>query len=73
MQNYIYGIVMVLLFVGCARSVEVKPWQKEALAQDIMQFEGLHPEVRKFEQHIYFSKEGSKGGYGVAGGGCGCN
>jgi hypothetical protein len=38
-----------------------------------MQFGGLHPEVKKFEQHIYFSKEASRGGYGVAGGGCGCN
>ena len=27
----------------------------------------------KFDNHIYFSKEATKGGGGVAGGGCGCN
>jgi hypothetical protein len=29
--------------------------------------------VGKFINHIYFSKEATKGGGGVAGGGCGCN
>jgi len=52
---------------------EVKPWEKETLAKPIMQFGGLHPEVTKFESHVYFSKEASKGGLGVSGGGCGCN
>ena len=52
---------------------EVKPWEKETLAQDIMQYGGLHPEVKKFEAHVYFSKEASRGGSGVVGGGCGCN
>jgi len=51
----------------------VKPWEKETLAIDIMQYEGLHPEVKKFEAHVYFSKEASRGGGGIAGGGCGCN
>ena len=27
----------------------------------------------RFEQHIYESKEAASGGYGVGGGGCGCN
>ncbi len=26
-----------------------------------------------FVQHIYSSKENASGGYGVGGGGCGCN
>jgi len=29
--------------------------------------------VNSFESHVYFSKEASRGGDGVAGGGCGCN
>ena len=62
-----------LLFMGCSMIEEVKPWEKETLAKPIMQFEGLHPEVRKFESHVYFSKEATRGGNGVAGGGCGCN
>ena len=27
----------------------------------------------KTQQHIYTSKEAATGGYGVGGGGCGCN
>jgi hypothetical protein len=63
----------VSLLMGCSLVKEVKPWEKETLAQPIMQFAGLHPEVTKFESHVYFSKEASRGGSGVAGGGCGCN
>ena len=73
MKECLWCICASVLLVGCTGVEEVKPWEKEALAKDIMQFEGVNPEVKKFEQHIYFSKEGSKGGYGVAGGGCGCN
>jgi len=65
-------LVMVFLFAGCS-SKEVKPWEKKALAEDIMQYGGLHPSLTKFESHIYFSKEASRGGSGVGGGGCGCN
>jgi len=62
-----------LFFMGCSMIEAVKPWEKETLAIDIMQYEGLHPEVKKFEAHVYFSKEASRGGGGIAGGGCGCN
>lgn len=73
MRQLIVSSLVVLLFVGCSMVEEVKPWEKENLARDIMQYEGLHPEVKKFEAHIYFSKEASRGGSGVSGGGCGCN
>ncbi|CAA6815791.1 MAG: Unknown protein [uncultured Sulfurovum sp.] len=62
-----------LLFMGCSMTKEVKPWEKGNLAKPIMQFEGLHPLVAKFDAHVYFSKEAARGGNGVAGGGCGCN
>lgn len=55
--------------VGCT---PVAPWQKEKLALGHMSFEP-DPLEAKFRQHVYASKEGSTGGYGVAGGGCGCN
>jgi hypothetical protein len=74
--NFTKTIVVLLtasLFMGCSLIKEVKPWEKESLAKPIMQFGGLHPEITKFESHIYYSKEASKGGSGVAGGGCGCN
>lgn len=59
----------VLLLAGCAT---VQPWEKGNLAKPEMQFDG-DPLLSRFEQHIYFSKEGASGGTGVGGGGCGCN
>jgi hypothetical protein len=51
---------------------DVKPWEKDVLAQPAMQF----PQDKMFsfsDNHIFFSKEASTGGDGVGGGGCGCN
>jgi hypothetical protein len=70
MRQVVSIIFLASLLIGCT---SVKPWEKDILAKPIMQFEGLHAEVNKFESHVYFSKEASRGGYGVAGGGCGCN
>lgn len=52
---------------------KVKPWQKSILAKATMKPGGLTPASEKFNQKIYSSKESSRGGLGVAGGGCGCN
>jgi hypothetical protein len=52
---------------------KVKPWQKSILAKATMKPGGLTPGSEKFNQKIYSSKESSRGGLGVAGGGCGCN
>lgn len=51
---------------------EVKPWERNILAQDGMQIpaDAMHTYT---DEHIYFSKEASTGGNGVGGGGCGCN
>lgn len=57
---------------GCT-IVPVKPWQKGTLASETMRFGGPNSMIKKFDEHIYTSKEGSKGGGGVSGGGCGCN
>jgi hypothetical protein len=54
---------------GCAR---VKPWQREYLSERAMTPGGERPEDR-FRQHWQVSREGSTGGFGAAGGGCGCN
>ena len=51
---------------------EVKPWEKDILAQPSMQI----PVDKMYsfsDDHIFFSKEASTGGNGVGGGGCGCN
>ena len=62
----------LLLFVaGCGR-MGVRAWQREILSRREMSLEvGAYD--RALDDHIYFSKEGSSGGRGFAGGGCGCN
>jgi len=65
-------MLSVLLFGVCSIK-DVQPWEKETLAKDTMKNGAGNTLMTKFENHIYFSKEGSKGGGGVAGGGCGCN
>jgi hypothetical protein len=64
-------LATLFLFTGCI--ADVKPWEKETLAKTTMKESGTNPLAKKFEEHIYFSKEASRGGGGVAGGGCGCN
>lgn len=59
---------VALLAAGCG----VQPWQKGHLARPDMQFDP-DPLQSRFERSVYFSKEGVTGGYGVGGGGCGCN
>lgn len=54
---------------GC---VTVKPQQRSVLADPIMRFEG-EPEATAQLRHAIDNREGSFGGGGVAGGGCGCN
>lgn len=64
-------IISVFIFTGCLSGV--KPWEKETLGKATMSEDGTNALLNKFEEHIFFSKEASKGGNGVAGGGCGCN
>ncbi len=56
---------------GCATIEPPKPWEKRrsraARCRSTPTLEA------KIEQHIYTSKEAATGGYGVGGGGCGCN
>ena len=59
-----------LLFV--ASCVTVKPQQRAVLADPIMQFDG-DPQSAAQLRHAIDNREGSYGGGGVSGGGCGCN
>jgi len=65
-------LAIVALLEGCASFAPPQPWEKQYLALPSMQFDADKLDVRT-TQHIYFSREGAAGGYGVAGGGCGCN
>lgn len=48
------------------------PWERGDLARPAMRMDGDALE-RRFNEHIYASKENASGGSGVGGGGCGCN
>jgi hypothetical protein len=62
-------VVLAVSLVGC---VGARPWEREHLAKRKMQFDDDVQAV-SLEQHVYSYREGSTGGYGSSGGGCGCN
>ncbi len=57
------------LWGGCAT---VEPWQKVMLTDYTARADRDTLNL-VMSEHIYFSREGSSGGRGVGGGGCGCN
>jgi hypothetical protein len=65
-------IGLICLALGGCAHVGVKPWEREVLARDAMQLDA-HALDTSLDDHIYFSKEGTSGGRGFGGGGCGCN
>ena len=62
-------VTAAALAMGCAT---VKPQERAVLADPIMQFEG-DPKAAAQLRHAIENREGSYGGAGVTGGGCGCN
>ncbi len=69
-------VLLILLLVtaaaaatGCAN---VQPWEKEFLATPAMRFDS-DKEENSVREHFLQTREGAAGGFGVSGGGCGCN
>jgi hypothetical protein len=62
-------LALQFLASGCAT---VKPYEREFLAQRIMDFDTAKIEETK-ERHWLETLEGSTGGMGGSGGGCACN
>ena len=69
MKNVFYIILISLIASACTT---VNPWERGTLAKQEMAWEP-DPLMGQLQEHVYFSKEGSNGGYGAGGGGCGCN
>ena len=69
MLRDIFIVILVGLATACS---EVKPWDRDLLADPAMQLVAS-PIDSALDEHIFFSKEASSGGQGVGGGGCGCN
>ena len=73
-MRYLFLLVILLsaLMQTACSSLGVEPWQRGHLAKQKMQLEP-YPVDAFLDEHIYFSKEASRGGSGLGGGGCGCN
>lgn len=73
------SLVVAILAIGCVLSsagcVTVKPHQRALLSDPVMRVGGSPHDLSEAGHlnHALESREGSAGGEGVAGGGCGCN
>ncbi len=66
-------VVAALALAGCAWAPP-QPWEKGELARPAMQFDPPAERLEaRYQEHVYQSKEAASGGFGVGGGGCGCN
>jgi Domain of unknown function (DUF4266) len=76
---HLLAFAAVVLLTGCSTverlaNIEpwVKPYERENIADPIMGF-NRDPVSQSYIDHVYESREASRGGMGSAGGGCGCN
>lgn len=76
MNKILLMTIVITILSSCAhmnpKTMGVKAWERDVLAKPEMALDS-DPLTSALDDHIYFSKEGSSGGRGFAGGGCGCN
>jgi hypothetical protein len=68
----IVSLCLVVLVAACSVGPWVKPYEREHLADPIMN-PSRDPLSAKHRQHVYATREGSRGAESGEGGGCGCN
>ena len=66
----VFGLGLGAAATGC---VVVKPYQRERLTERCMSPGFGDASELKFRGHWEGSRQGAEGGFGTAGGGCGCN
>jgi len=71
-KYFLLFMPVVALSITACSFQPVQPWERDMLAQKKMQLDP-YPNDSFLDEHAYFSKEASRGGAGVGGGGCGCN
>ena len=73
MTRTLLPLMAVAVLSGCS-GIEpwVKPYERDKLADPIMALDGDSVSTA-YIQHVYEAREGSRGGEGAVGGGCGCN
>lgn len=64
--------LLMLATAGAAGCVTVQPYERGHLSRAAMDFAREDGET-SFRAHVHDSREGSTGGHGSTGGGCGCN
>lgn len=69
----LFAVLTLLAAAGCS-SVKpwVKPYERDRMADPIMSWD-RDAISSQFLDHVYESREGSRGATGNTGGGCGCN
>lgn len=72
LRNLLATALGASLLAGCAVQPWVKPYERERLADPIMQF-SRDTLVDRHLEHVRTVREGARGATGVQGGGCGCN
>jgi Domain of unknown function (DUF4266) len=65
-------LAALILLTGCAIEPWVKPYERERLADPIMNA-GRDALPARHREHVLTVREGARGATGVQGGGCGCN
>lgn len=73
LRNVVAALCTAAALSACAMPQPwVKPYERERLASPVMQTQRDALSAKHFE-HVREVREGSRGGTGVQGGGCGCN
>ncbi len=73
LRNRVRSLALILFVVATASGCVVVPsYQRDKLSSVVMRADPDSAE-RKLDGHVYEYREGSIGGAGVGGGGCGCN
>lgn len=71
-MRIIATLLLLATLGGCSIQPWVKPYERENLADPIMQFD-RDPVSAAYMVHVYEAREGAKGAEGAGGSGCGCN
>lgn len=72
LPRFLGGLALIWVALAGTGCTAVKPWQRGILADPVMNRD-RDPLGTTFTEHMFFSREGTSGGQGVGGGGCGCN
>jgi len=71
-KRVLIGFSVIIFLVAGSGCVTTKPWEREYLADPIMSLD-QDREEKSVRDHFLGTREGSAGGFGTTGGGCGCN